>query len=199
MLNEAGHEARRRSRARRASTTSSPTGASSSRSSARDASPRTTRFSISSRRAPHRAPDSLRRHGAPPGPGADEDLRPGTGARRASASRSARGSPGCSARTAPARRTSLKLFIGLIDPDSGSVEVLGHDPRGLARVPDADRLRAGARLPAARRLGGRVPRLHGRDQRPAAARPRGFAPRTCSGTSACSRSATGRWGRTRPG
>ena len=49
------------------------------------------------------------------------------------------------------KTTSLKIFIGLIDPDAGSVEVLGRDTRGSVEYRDAHRLRARARLPAAGR------------------------------------------------
>ena len=48
------------------------------------------------------------------------------------------------------KTTSLKLFMGLLDPDGGSVEVLGHDPRASPEYRTRDRLRARARLPAAR-------------------------------------------------
>ena len=97
------------------------------------------------------------------------------------------------------KTTSLKLFMGLIDPDAGSVEVLGRDTRAspefrtrIGYAPEHDCLPAG--VPAAEFLA-----YMARGQRPAARRPRACAPRTCSGTSASSRSATGRSGRTRPG
>ena len=64
------------------------------------------------------------------------------------------------------KTTSLKLFMGLIRADSGSVEVLGANPTASPEYRGADRLRAGARLPAAQRLRRRVPRLPRRGQRP---------------------------------
>ena len=59
------------------------------------------------------------------------------------------------------KSTSLKLFLGL--HRAGRRVGGGARPgsAALARVPRARRLRAGARLPPARRVGGRVPRVHG--------------------------------------
>ena len=97
------------------------------------------------------------------------------------------------------KSTSLKLFLGLIDPDAGSAEVLGQDARSspefrarIGYAPEHDCLPRG-------RVRGRVPRVHGARSAACRGPPPGCAHPTCSATSACSRSATGRWGRTRPG
>ena len=68
------------------------------------------------------------------------------------------------------KSTSLKLFLGLLDPDGGTAEVLGVDPRTSPEYRTRVGYAPGARLPAASRLGGGVPRVHGADQRPAADR-----------------------------
>ena len=71
------------------------------------------------------------------------------------------------------KTTSLKIFIGLIDPDAGSVEVLGSDTRSspefrarIGYAPEHDCLPGGV-------VGGRVPGLHGGAERPS---PHGCAP-----------------------
>jgi energy-coupling factor transporter ATP-binding protein EcfA2 len=63
------------------------------------------------------------------------------------------------------KTTSLKLFMGLLVPESGSVEVLGQDPRVSPEF-RTTRVRPGGRLPAQGRVGRGVPRLHDGDERP---------------------------------
>ena len=97
------------------------------------------------------------------------------------------------------KSTSLKLFLGLLDPDSGTAEVLGRDARSSPEVPD----RVGyapehdclpRNVSAAEFLA-----YMARSQRPSLDRGRACGRPTCCGTSACSRSATGPWARTRRG
>ena len=79
------------------------------------------------------------------------------------------------------KTTSLKLFMGLIKADGGSVDVPRREPHGVTRVPGSDRLCARARLPAAQRLGRRVPRATSARSAAFPGRPPAFARPTSLG------------------
>ena len=100
-------------------------------------------------------------------PGADPPVRRGRGGGPALASRCA--AARCSASsgpTAPARPPRLRMVLGILAADGGSVETCGLDPsRQRRRAVRAGRLSLAALLPLRRSLGGREHRLLRRDPR----------------------------------
>ena len=61
------------------------------------------------------------------------------------------------------KSTAIKLFLGLIEPTSGSAEVLGEPPYKVDRSALSAGIHAGARLPPAVPDCLRVPDPHGAD------------------------------------
>ena len=97
------------------------------------------------------------------------------------------------------KSTLLKILLGLLEPTSGTAEVMGMDVRGRGHGhPPVRRLHARVRLPAAATR--RRPTSSATWRRcPAcpAPRPASGRPRSCA-TSGCTRSATARSAATRP-
>ena len=118
----------------------------------------------------------------PPGPGRAaarerrgpvQALRRRPGARRRDRRPSTQRATGLLGANGAGKSTLMKALLGLVHPDEGRVEVLGHRRRPRPRGdPPAPRLHARARLPAARDDRARPGGAHGRAARAAAARRR---------------------------